>query len=921
MASCAAVGNRRRPINNRPQLNKLPHVAGHTDGIVVFRILIAAICGVAFAQTADYSHASALFREDKPAEAEPALRKLVKADPKDPRYWNLLGVVLDAQKRFEPAEESFRKALQLSPKSAGVLNNLGNHYMAAGKPDRAIEEFQKVLGLEPEQPNANLQVAAILVQRNDGKQALIHLERVSGPENQSAAFQLLRAKALWSAGRKPEAAAIFGDLEKTAAGPADWYSIGMAKASIADFEGAETALSRALESDPSNPDILHDLGVAALRAGHADRARQVLETLARSRPDDPEALFQLGRSIAEQGRNDDAVLVLAQARKLAPNRPDIVHTLAVTTAKAGFFGDAALAFEDYLKLRPDDETARRERGFAYSCAGKKVEALRDLEWYVGKHPNDPQGRFELGFALSVDDTAKAVSNLNEAIRLKPDFPEAYFVRGEIHERDGQPQDALPDLERAVAHRPDHVRAVAALGRVYLQLDRPRDAVRVLRSGYEKWPKDAQILMLFGRALTESGDREEGARMLKEFAKVGPDKSLARVAPGVLELLNLPPEEFNKRYEANLRSALTARSGDPEVRGKLARFLLVRNRRDEALAEYRRVLADSPPTAVAVECGRTLVEAGEFALAKQFLAIPARDPSTAGNARIDYAIALVGSNESQAALRELDSVPEKERSGDYYLVRAQVLDALGQTAPASDSLSAALERAPTRADLYIEAVYFLLRHERDAQALGLIEHGSARIPDDQGLLLLKATLLGVQNRTDDALALLKRISARWPEWGRPYLVRGIIEENHSDSQSALKDIEAAIAMGEPTAEAYYYLAQARYHSEPDDIPPAEEAIEKALELNAADPWIQALAGRLAWESHDYERSVQHLQEAIRLKKDFVTAHFWLGATYKSSGKSAEAATELAEVRRIHERNPQAESEDLEGSRDHLFAIGR
>jgi hypothetical protein len=26
MVSCAAVGNRRRPINNRPQLNNLPHI-------------------------------------------------------------------------------------------------------------------------------------------------------------------------------------------------------------------------------------------------------------------------------------------------------------------------------------------------------------------------------------------------------------------------------------------------------------------------------------------------------------------------------------------------------------------------------------------------------------------------------------------------------------------------------------------------------------------------------------------------------------------------------------------------------------------------------------------------------------------------------------------------------------------------------
>jgi tetratricopeptide (TPR) repeat protein len=206
---------------------------------------------------------------------------------------------------------------------------------------------------------------------------------------------------------------------------------------------------------------------------------------------------------------------------------------------------------------------------------------------------------------------------------------------------------------------------------------------------------------------------------------------------------------------------------------------------------------------------------------------------------------------------------------------------------------------------------------DSEALNLLEQATALLPDDANLLLLQATLFGIKNRTEDALSLLRTISARWPEWSRPYLVRGIIEENHSRSEQALKSIQTAIAMGERSAEAYYYLAQSRSHVDPDNPRPAFEAIRTALEHDPSDPWAQALAGRLAWETGDHESSVRYLKEAIHLKKDFVQAHFWLGATYRSMGKEAEGEAELAEVERIHQRNPQAEAEEAPGVRARLF----
>ncbi len=870
------------------------------------------------AQDTGLPRAAELFRTGKLAEAEDVLRQVVKASPREPAAWNLLGAVLDERKQYGEAEAAFRKALALAPGSAGIWNNFGNHCLAAHKADDALAAFRKVVAIDTAHQNANLQMARLLLDRKQGKEALTHLSVLKAPASDAPAVKLLRARALAQAGQKNDAAALLADVERNSAGPGAWYSIGLARVEMADFAAAEEAFSRALEAEPGNRDILQNLGLAALRAGHAPRAQQVFEAILRGSPDDPEALFQLGRAVSAQARYDEAILVLAKARRLAPQRADILKFLAGTEAQAGFFGDAALAYDEYLKLRPDDEIARRDRGFVYSCAGNKAVALPELERYVSRHPNDPEGHFQYGFALSVADTEKALRHLNEAIRLKPDFPEAYLARGAVYRLEGKTEQALPDLEYAVAHRPDHIRALTLLGQLYAALDRPRDAARVLRHGYELSPTDPQILMTLGRALRDIGETAEGDRILQEFAKAGPDRSSRRALPGSFDLLLVPPGESRKRYEANLRTHLGSRSGDPKVRSELARFLLANGRRGEALKEFEQILAADAAPPVMAECGHALIDSAEYELARRFLErAVAAQPDAA--TQLDYAMALAGAGDPASAVKALDQMNDKDRQGDYYLLRAQVLDALGRVKDAVDSLNLGFQKSPTRPDLYESATQFLLKHRMDAEALKLVEQATALLPDDADLLLWKAMVLGIRNKTEDAIVVLKKISSRWPEWSRPYLVRGIIEENHSNSADAEKSIRTAIAMGERTPEAYFYLAQAQYHLDPENSKPALEAIRKSIELDPSDPWAQALAGRLAWQYGGFDESIRHLKEAIRLKKDFARAHLWLSATYRSMGKPGEADAEAAEVARIHERNPQAEAEEAAGTRERLFPL--
>src|SRR5437762_14150046 len=93
------------------------------------------VCPAVFAQSTQVprnvlQQAAAEFQQGEPAKAIQTLRAALQRAPGDPAGLGLLGVVLDAEKRYDEAESAYKQALSVAPRSPSLLNNLGNHYLA-----------------------------------------------------------------------------------------------------------------------------------------------------------------------------------------------------------------------------------------------------------------------------------------------------------------------------------------------------------------------------------------------------------------------------------------------------------------------------------------------------------------------------------------------------------------------------------------------------------------------------------------------------------------------------------------------------------------------------------------------------------------------------------------------------------------------
>jgi tetratricopeptide (TPR) repeat protein len=416
----------------------------------------------------------------------------------------------------------------------------------------------------------------------------------------------------------------------------------------------------------------------------------------------------------------------------------------------GYFGDAVEAWNRYIKLAPNDDVGRRERGFAETALGvNEKSGLADLEWFVRKHPSDPVGHYELGVAVSATDASQALAHFTRALDLKTDFTAARVGRALLNYRQGNATAALPDLEFAVAREPQNATILDRLGQTYLALDRAADALPILRRAAELAPRDSTTLMHFGRALLRAGDQKQASAVMARVRELGPNRSNFAHSAGLVEFLSLSPQEQYVRYRAGVERTVQSNPGNAEAQVQYLKLCLEDGKMDQAAAVSRKIIDLKPGLGVLADAGAALLAAEQYSLDKNFLeqALALTDPSP--DLSLDLAIATFHVVSAQAGLEQMDRIPEAQRTGDYYLARAQMLDGAGRPSDAIAAINQALGKAPSRPELYRQATLFLIRNHRVPEALQLLDQAARILPNNPEILLMRANTLELAGETGKA----------------------------------------------------------------------------------------------------------------------------------------------------------------------------
>jgi tetratricopeptide (TPR) repeat protein len=731
----------------------------------------------------------ALQRADFPA-AEKALRPEVAAHPANGAALTLLGVALDGQQKFAEALEIHRRASASAPKSPDVWNNYANHLLGTSDPEGARRLYLRVLDLDRSHFNANVQLARMALKARKGAEASGYLKNLPPAQAASPNLAPMRIESLYLAGETAEADSL--SERWLAASARDFpgsFSIGLALAHTGKFDRAETFFNQALSLAPSDFNALFNLGAVSWQNGKYDRARELLEAARRQQPQNPDVLYQLGCVEQADQHSESAVALLAQAAHLAPQRPDIQKQLALATADVGALQDSIAAWDRYLKVEPRDEVARRERGLVLFRMGRFEEGVAELRQFVKRHPDDAVGHFELGSAENKDNPSQALVEFDRALALNPTFAAAHSARGSLYYQMGKPEAALADLEAAAKLRPNDAFSLDRLGQTYLELDRTADAVRVLRKAAEAAPDDSKTQLHLAHALADAGETAESKIAMDRFRQLGPATPHA-VPGGLVDYLSLSPEQRRADYRARVERVVRENPQDPAAQLTYLRLQAESGDATGAIRTAEQIAALKPPASVLADSGRALMQARLYG--------PARDlfEKAGSGAAVEMELAIATAHLSGPAegLRLLDHVPASARGAQFFLARAEMLDASGDMALATASVEEALRAAPDEPAIYRQACVLHLQKGRKEAALRISARAEKTFPQNREMLLLRTVTLERVGQVGQAAEVLARIQGRWPEWPEVWLAQAALDSAHGRAQESQAAMRTARALG-------------------------------------------------------------------------------------------------------------------------------
>ena len=339
---------------------------------------------------------------------------------------------------FDLAVAEAEAALEQDPQHMRTRIVLAQALLGAGSAKRA----ESVL-LQADAKTAELEVALarVYVQTQRLEQAQAAVERALALEPGAIQRVVDLVWVLLEQGKTAEALEAARSRMQEQPGVPDYPNlVGQVLLRQNDVAGAQRAFQRAIDIDPDFVPGYVNLARFAAREGRYAAARELLQRALRLRRDDPEALRELG--IVEYGSGNAGAAVEAFRAALRADPTSVVTRSNLAQAQVSAGQDLASVLEISRAIRqenPEDPIAAETLGIALEYAGLHQAAADQFRAAIDLAPHPVAVyHFRLGLALLASgDRSQASREIERALAIDPDFPDADEARRRLGELRGE----------------------------------------------------------------------------------------------------------------------------------------------------------------------------------------------------------------------------------------------------------------------------------------------------------------------------------------------------------------------------------------------------------------------------------------------------------------------------------------------------
>ena len=234
-------------------------------------------------------------------------------------------------------------------------------------------------------------------------------------------------------------------------------------------------------------------------------------------------------------------------------RPGNYRFTATKEGYRGGFVEFRVSLGDPTRL-PDIEILSAQAAQQQGAGAERAKLTAFFEEAIELAEN---GRFE-----------EAQAKLEEAIALRPDFPEAYYNKGYIHIRREEWDQAEAALDKAIELRPGYNEARMALSSVYQNTGRSAEAEALIVAAAESGSGDVRVFFNLGVVKFNAGDTAAAVEAFSKAEELDPSHAEVQYYLGTLAVGQGQTDEAIRRLEHYLEMSPTNEQNIATAQGLL-----------------------------------------------------------------------------------------------------------------------------------------------------------------------------------------------------------------------------------------------------------------------------------------------------------------------------------------------------------------
>ncbi len=269
------------------------------------------------------------------------------------------------------------------------------------------------------------------------------------------------------------------------------------------------------------------LAVATLAAGVMTAVRNADYTseerlwrdTVRKWPGNARAHNNLASVLLDRGEAAAGLAELNEALRLDPRYVDALRNLSRLNLESGRAEQAVAQAEAAQRINPDSAVGWGVVAVAQMGAGRNAGAKNAWLEALRRKPEWPEAHLGLGDVLvRLGESEAAVGQYQEALRLKPAFSAAHLALARVLGQLGRKDAALEHAEIATRLAPDSDEALLNAANLLFELDRADEAIGRYEALLRRRPDHPGVHFLYGNALLERGRVAEALAQFDEAAR-------------------------------------------------------------------------------------------------------------------------------------------------------------------------------------------------------------------------------------------------------------------------------------------------------------------------------------------------------------------------------------------------------------------